>query len=126
MYTLPIPILPSAYCGERLSVDWDPHYPAPNEYRIPGLVGSGPAKSFGIKTERQNGEAASRGVANIFHYSPLLLLAEVASPGPSRYYPRSTKSAVAHSITYRAFPTPSKYNIKYCTLHSYQFVFLSS
>lgn len=48
-------------------------------------------------------------------YSSLSLLTEVASPGPSRYYPRSTKSAVAHSITYRAFPTPSKYNINYIT-----------
>lgn len=55
VYTLPIPIPPSPYCGERLSVDWDPHYPAPNAYSIPGLVGSGPAKSFGIKAERQNG-----------------------------------------------------------------------
>ena len=112
-YTLPIPVHPSPYCGEQLSVDWDPHYPAPNEYQIPGVVGRGPAKSFGIKHERMNGEPECFLCVNTvdkwscLFYSPLLLLAEADSPGPSRYYPCPINSPVAHSITYRAFSTPS-------------------
>jgi len=54
-YTLPTPAPPSPYFGKRLSVDWDPHYPAPNVYDVPGLVGSGPAKSFGTKVEGGKG-----------------------------------------------------------------------
>lgn len=54
-YTLPTPVPPSPYFGKRLSVDWDPHYPAPNVYDVPGLVGSGPAKSFGTKVEGGKG-----------------------------------------------------------------------
>ena len=34
----------------------------------------------------------------------------MASPGPQRYFLRSTRSPVAHSITYRTFPTPRKWS----------------
>ena len=44
------------FIGERLYVDNDPRYPAPNAYCIPETVGTGLKKSFGIK---QTYDAAS-------------------------------------------------------------------
>ena len=46
-------------------MDWDPHYPAPD---VPGLVGSGPTKSFGSKVEgmeRYGIDTILRGIVNI-------------------------------------------------------------
>ena len=42
--------------GEKLYVDNDPGYPAPNAYSIPEATGTGLKKSFGIK---YNDDAAS-------------------------------------------------------------------
>ena len=35
--------------GEKLHIDNDPEYPAPNAYDIPETMGTGLKKSFGIK-----------------------------------------------------------------------------
>ena len=40
---------PAPVIGEKLYVDNDPKYPAPNAYSIPETVGTGSKKSFGIK-----------------------------------------------------------------------------
>ena len=41
--------VPAPVIGEKLYVDNDPGYPAPNAYDIPETIGTGLKKSFGIK-----------------------------------------------------------------------------
>ena len=52
---LPTPSSPGVVIGQKLKLDSDPCYPAPNTYTIPGTVGRGLAKSFGTKSDTDTG-----------------------------------------------------------------------
>ena len=54
-YSLPSPAVPVPLCGERLHVDTDLHYPAPNEYSIPETMGTGQVKTFSTKHDLGTG-----------------------------------------------------------------------
>lgn len=72
--------------GETLHVDFDPRYPAPNNYDIPSSIGDGEGgKTFGIRHRDQ-----------VTPETPL-----------ASYDFRSPKTS-SHPFSYRAFPWKSK------------------
>ena len=54
-YNLPTPTCPGILIGEKLHVEHDPLYPAPNQYTISDSVYNKQAKSFGIKSNIDTG-----------------------------------------------------------------------
>ena len=76
---LPTPKSPGKSIGQKLYVDFDSHYPAPNAYSVPDTVAVTPGKTFGIKNDIDTGKPLLYPIStdcllqiNIFHPPTLI------------------------------------------------------
>lgn len=83
-YTLKEEASPSVVIGEVLPGIQKPQTPASNEYDIPGVMGEGPRKTFGLKHVENS--------------------STTTCPAPTAYNPKRPNSAIPPQMTYRAFP----------------------
>lgn len=84
-YGLPQSVIPAPVIGEKLDVNFDPKYPAPNKYDIPSSIDSNGGKTFGARLESRTAEETPFGTHNL-------------------QQPRTN----SYSLTYRAFPQKCK------------------
>ena len=54
-YELPTPESPGKSIGQKLCLDIDPRYPAPNAYTLPDTAAATPGRTFGIKKDIDTG-----------------------------------------------------------------------
>ena len=87
-YNLPQPIPPAPVIGEKFNLNFDPDYPAPNNYELPSAIGSIGGKTFGVCLEDKTPQESPFG-------------------NHSLAQPKMT----SHTLTYRAFPQKSESTI---------------